>query len=148
MTGIAPTACAPSIATSAPRSWAMAAIRSTGRRAPVVHSTCDSDTSFVPGRIAASKAATVRSSSPPSPMSAMRSSTPKRSRTATSGPRPPACSWLVVTAPSPGRQSTAHVAMFIPSVVAWVMAIESTSAPMIAAIPARASAIRSRKIPK
>ena len=89
--------------------------------------------------IAASKAATVRSSSPPSPMSAKTSSTPNRSRTATSGPRPPACSWVVVTARSPGRQSTAHVARFIPSVVAWVMAIESTSAPRIAAMPARAS---------
>ena len=119
-----------------------------GRFAPVVHRTWEIDTSFVRGVIAASKAARVASSSLPSPTSTNASSIPNRSRAATSGPRPPGCSWRVVTARSPGFQSTAHVAMFMPSVVEWVMPTESTSVARTAAIPARASARRSRKSSK
>ena len=41
--GMAPAACAPSTTTSAPRAWAISAIAATGRTAPVVQATCDSD---------------------------------------------------------------------------------------------------------
>ena len=61
---MAPAAWAPSTATTAPRSWASRAIASIGSRAPVVHSTCERTTSRVPGRIASSNAARIRSSSP------------------------------------------------------------------------------------
>ena len=50
----------------------------------------------------------------------------------------------MVTARSPGRQSTDQQAMFIASVAECVNAIESTSVDRIAAIPARASSIRSK----
>ncbi len=59
-----------------------------------------------------------------------------------SGPMPPGCSRLVVTTRSPGRQSMAHAPMFMPSVVAWVSAMSSTSAVRTAATAARASSMR------
>ena len=110
--------------------------------APVVHRTCEIETSRVSGVIAASNAASVRSSSPSSPASTNATSTPYRSRSAYSGPVPPACSWAVVTARPPARQSGSSVAAFMPSVVAWVSATASTSVPRTAATPARASAMR------
>ena len=75
-------ACAPSTASSAPRAWASSAIPATGRTAPVVQATCEIATSRVPGDDRGVDGASVRSSSPPSPMSAMTRSTPSRSRTA------------------------------------------------------------------
>jgi hypothetical protein len=141
--GIAPADWAPSTATRAPREWASSTTFSTGRRAPVAQVTCDSATSRVPGVIARSMAASTASSSPPSPTSATTSSTPWRSRTAHRGPRAPGCSSEVVTALSPARQSIAHVATFMPSVVAWVRAIRPGCVPRTAAMAARVSAIRS-----
>ena len=44
---MAPAAWAPSTTTSAPRSWAMSAMARTGMTAPVVHRTCEIDTSRV-----------------------------------------------------------------------------------------------------
>ncbi len=142
LNGIAPAACAPSTTTSAPRSWAIAAIRAIGRTAPVVHRTCEMATRRVPGVIAASNAAMVRSSSPSSPASTKTISAPVRWRRAYNGPTPPACSWAVVTTRPPVRQSGSCVAAFIASVVEWVSPTAATSVPRTAATPARASAMR------
>ena len=109
---------------------------------PLVQSTWDSDTSFVPGVIRRSNCATISSSGASGMNSAKPRSTPKRSATMYSGPTPPGCSWQVVTARPPSLQSIAHVPMFMPSVAAWVIATSSSSAPRIAATPARASSIR------
>ena len=49
----------------------------------------------------------VCSSSPPSPRSTNSTSTPSRSRNASSGPRPPGCSWRVVSTRSPAAQGSA-----------------------------------------
>ena len=140
-TGIAPADCAPSTSTSAPRSWAISAIRATGITRPLVHSTCEIETSFVPGVINRSNWATISSSDASPTNSAKARSTPNRSHTMYSGPTPPACSWHVVTARPPSRQSMAHVPMFMPSVAAWVSATSSRSPPRTAATPARASSI-------
>ena len=122
--GIAPTACAPSTATSAPRGVGELGDRARPA-APRRSSTARarSTTSRVRGVIAASNAASVASSSPPSPMSTnvdLDAAAPA-ARTAARGA--PACSWRVVTARSPGRQSTAPAIAFMPSVVEWVSAI-------------------------
>ncbi len=105
--------------------------------------TCESETSRVLGAMAWSRAASTSAGSPPVPMSAMDSSTPRRSRKAHSGPSAPACSSEVVTTRSPACQSIAHVAAFMPSVVAWVNAIRRGSVTRIAATAARASSMRS-----
>ena len=68
--GMAPALCAPSITKDAPLRAGELADRATGRTAPVVHRTCETATRRVRGVIAASIAASVRASSPPSPMSA------------------------------------------------------------------------------
>jgi hypothetical protein len=108
----------------------------------VVHSTCESETSFVPGVTSRSNWATISSSVALPANSAKASSTPYRSAITYSGPTPPACSWHVVTARPPSLQSTDHVPTFIPSVVACVIAISSRSPPSTAATPARASSMR------
>ena len=55
---------------------------------------------------------------------------------------PPGCSRRVVTARSPGCQSSAQTPTFIPSVVEWVSAMSAASAVSTAATAARASAMR------
>ena len=83
-------------ATRAPRAWARSAIARTGRPAPVDQATWETATSRVPGVMAASKAASVRSSSPPPPMSTRTSvdAAPVAQRPG-AGARPPTCSSVV-----------------------------------------------------
>jgi hypothetical protein len=66
-----------------------AAISSTGSRAPLVYRTCEITTSRVRGPIAASNAAMIASSSPPSPTSTTSIEAPVRAAAAKTGPRPP-----------------------------------------------------------
>ncbi len=92
--------------------------------------------------IAASMAASVRSSSPPSPMSTMSAPTPM-ARAAKTGPRTPACSAFVVTTWSPMPRPSARTMALMLSVVEWVRAIADGSVVSSAATAARASASRS-----
>ena len=93
------------------------------------------------GVIAASKAAIVRASSPSSPdvedLELRRSPVAQGVQAARGRP---GARRRVVTARSPGRQSMARVAAFMPSVVECIRATAETSVPMTAATPARASA--------
>jgi len=109
----------------------------------VAHETCETQTSRVSGVMARSSAASTSAGSPPRPISAIATSMPWRLRKAQSGASAPLCSSEVVTTLSPACQSIAHVATFMPSVVAWVSAIRRGSVPSTAATAARASFIRS-----
>ena len=144
-TRIAPADWAASTAYQTPRSRAMRPISTTGSTAPVVHSTWERETRRVRGVMAAAIRSWMRAGSPPPSTSTMSRATPARSRTATRGPSRPGCSAFVVRARSPGRQSTPHVAMFMPSVVEWVSAIDSGPAERSAASTPRHSSMRSRK---
>ena len=140
--GIAPADWAPSMIVAAPASRASAPSLAIGRTAPVVHRTWLATIARAGRSRAVRNASTVRSASSPSPMSTISTSMPSRSRSANSGPRPPGCSWRVVTTRSPSRHGSALTARFMPSVVEWVIATSSGSATITAAIDARSSAQR------